>query len=147
VFVAPVADPARARQVTQETARSISGYLWAYTRRHLVILRDNQGTGDYRCSSVDLDTGQEITLTGKAGVRSFVWRVSRDYPAEMLFGVNERDRRYFDVIRIDVTTGASRLVFKNPGFSPYLDLVPQRRESILMETHLPAGDVVHLRRP
>jgi dienelactone hydrolase len=96
--------------------RSISGYLWAYTHRHLVIMRDNQGTEDYQCSSVDLDTGQEITLTSKAGVRSFVWHASRDYPAEMLFGLNERDRRYFDVVRIDVTTGASRLVFENPGF-------------------------------
>jgi hypothetical protein len=38
----------------------------------------------------------------------------------MLFGVNERDRRYFDVVRIDVTTGASRLVFENPGFSGLL---------------------------
>jgi hypothetical protein len=100
--------------------RSISGYLWAYTHRHLVILRDNQRTEDYRCSSVDLDTGQEITLTGRPAFRSFVWRASRDYPAEMLFGLNERDRRYFDVVRIDVTTGASRLVFENPGFSGLL---------------------------
>jgi hypothetical protein len=99
----PAAAPPDRRRVR------LFGYLWAYTRRHLVILRDNQGTEDYRCSSVDLDTGQEITLTGKAGVRSFVWRASRDYPAEMLFGVNERDRRHFDVVRIDVTTGASRL--------------------------------------
>jgi dipeptidyl aminopeptidase/acylaminoacyl peptidase len=120
VFVAPADDPTRARQVTQETGRSISGYLWAYTHRHLVILRDSQGTEDYRCSSVDLDSGQELTLTGQAGVRSFVWRASRDYPTEMLFGVNERDRRYFDAIRIDVTTGAHRLVFENPGFSGLL---------------------------
>ena len=120
VFVAPTADPTRTRQVTHETERSISGYLWAYTHRHLVILRDSQGTEDYRCSSVDLGTGQEITLTGQAGVRSFVWRTSRDYPTAMLFGVNERDRRYFDVIRIDVTTGARRLVFENPGFSGLL---------------------------
>lgn len=38
----------------------------------------------------------------------------------MLFGVNERDRRYFDVVRIDVTTGGRRLVFENPGFSGLL---------------------------
>jgi hypothetical protein len=38
----------------------------------------------------------------------------------MLFGLNERDRRYFDVVSIDVTTGASRLVFENPGFSGLL---------------------------
>jgi hypothetical protein len=31
VFVAPLNDIGRARQVTRETRRSISGYLWAYT--------------------------------------------------------------------------------------------------------------------
>ena len=67
VFVAPATDLTRARQVTQETGRSISGYLWAHTNRHLVILRDSQGTEDYRCSSVDLDSGQEIILIDKAG--------------------------------------------------------------------------------
>jgi dipeptidyl aminopeptidase/acylaminoacyl peptidase len=120
VFVAPPDDVGRARQVTQETQRSISGYIWAYSNRHLVVLRDSEGDENYRCYSVHLDTGRELTLTGRPGVRSFVWRASRDYPTEMLFGVNARDRRHFDVVRIDVTTGASRLVFENSGFSSLL---------------------------
>ena len=117
VFVAPVNDLARARQVTHETQRSISGYLWAYTNHHLVILRDPAGSENYRCASVDLDTGREVALVEQEGVRSFVWRASRDYPTEMLLGVNARDRRHFDVVRFDITTGASRLVFENPGYS------------------------------
>jgi hypothetical protein len=116
VFVAPLNDIARARHVTKETQRSISGYLCAYTNRHLVVLRDSDGDEYYRCQSVDLDTGKELTLTEQPGVRSFIWRASRDYPADMLFGVNARDRRHFDVARIDVTTGESRLVFENPGY-------------------------------
>jgi len=117
VFVAPVNDLARARQVTHERQRSISGYLWAYTNRHLVILRDGDGSENYRCASVDLDTGREVALVEQEGVRSFIWRASRDYPTEMLLGVNARDRRHFDVVRFDITTGASRTVFENPGYS------------------------------
>ena len=120
VFVAPVDDVGRSEQVTRETQRSIAGYGWAYTNRHLVVLRDSDGDENYRCCSVDLDTGQELTLTGQPGVRSFVWRASRDFPTEMLFGVNARDRRHFDVLRIDVATGASRLVFENSGYSGLL---------------------------
>jgi len=120
VFVAPLNDIGQARQVTWETRRSISSYLWAYTDRHLVVLRDSDGDENYRGHSVDLDTGQELALTEQPGVRSFIWRASSDYPTEMLFGVNACDRRHFDVVRIDVTTGESRLVFENSGYSGLL---------------------------
>lgn len=117
VFVAPVNDLARSRQITHERQRSISGYLWAYSNRHLVILRDGDGSENYRCASVDLDTGREVVLVDQEGVRSFVWRASRHYPTEMLLGLNARDRRHFDLVRFDITTGASRTVFANPGYS------------------------------
>jgi dipeptidyl aminopeptidase/acylaminoacyl peptidase len=120
VFVAPAGDLTHARQITHETDRSIAGYLWAYTNRHLVILRDPDGSENHHSYSVDIDTGHERALIEQAGVRSFIWRASRDHPAEMLFGVNARDRRYFDVVRVDVTTGKSRVVFENPGYSGFL---------------------------
>ena len=117
VFVAPVDDLAGARQVTHETQRSIAGYTWAYTNRHLVILRDADGSENHLCASIDLDTGSEVMLIAQEGVRSYVWRASPDHPTEMLFGSNARDRRHFDVVRIDITTGVSRVVFENPGYS------------------------------
>jgi hypothetical protein len=120
VFVAHVDDLAQSRQITRDTGRSIAGYIWAYTNRHLVILRDRDGSENHHCYSVDIETGRELTLLEQAGVRSFIWRASRDYPAEMLFGVNARDRRFFDVVRIDVTTGASSVVLENPGYSGLL---------------------------
>ena len=123
VFVAPAGDLTHARQITHETDRSIAGYLWAYTNRHLVILRDPDGSENHHSYSVDIDTGHERALIEQAGVRSFIWRASRDHPAEMLFGVNARDRRYFDVVRVDVTTGKSRVVFENPGYSGCLHLM------------------------
>jgi len=120
VFVAPVDDLAQSRQVTHDTGRSIAGYIWAYTNRHVVILRDRDGSENHHCYSVDIGTGRELTLFEQAGVRSFIWRASRDYPAEMLFGMNARDRRFFDVVRINITTGESSVVFENPGYSGFL---------------------------
>jgi dipeptidyl aminopeptidase/acylaminoacyl peptidase len=117
VFVAPIDDLAHARQVTHETNRSIAGFLWAYTDRHVVILRDRDGSENHQCFSVDIATGRELALIEQPGVRSFIWRASREHPTEMLFGVNARDRRHFDVVRVDITTGASRVVFENPGYS------------------------------
>jgi hypothetical protein len=120
VFIAPVDDLARARRITHETTRSIAAYHWAYTNRHLIVLRDPDGSENHQSHSVDIETGHEVTLVAQPGVRSFLWRASRDHPTEMLFGVNARDRRYFDVVRVDVTTGASRVVFENPGYSGLL---------------------------
>jgi dipeptidyl aminopeptidase/acylaminoacyl peptidase len=117
VFVAPVDDLGRARQVTHETGRSVAGYTWTYTNRHLVILRDRDGSENHHSYSVDINTGRELTLIEQTEVRSFIWRESRDHPAEIVFGMNARDRRYFDAVCVDVTTGASRVVFENPGYS------------------------------
>jgi dipeptidyl aminopeptidase/acylaminoacyl peptidase len=71
VFVAPVDDLTRARQLTHETERSITGYSWGYTNRHLVILRDRDGSENTLCYSIDIDTGHELALIDQAGVRSF----------------------------------------------------------------------------
>jgi dipeptidyl aminopeptidase/acylaminoacyl peptidase len=117
VFVAPVDDLTRARQVTHETQRSIADYAWAYTNRHLVILRDSDGSENYQCFSIDLATGQEVALVAQDGVRSYIWRASRDHPTAMLFGSNARDRRHFDVVRIDIVSGESHIVLENPGYS------------------------------
>ena len=120
LFTAPVNDLRHTRQVTQETHRSVSGYIWAYTNRHLVILRDGDGAENFRCYCLDLDTNHEVPLIEQEGVRSFIWRTSPDHPTEMLFGVNARDRRYFDVVRFDITVGTSHVVFENPGYSNLL---------------------------
>ncbi len=135
VFVAPVDDLTRARQVTHETDRSITGYIWTYTNRYLVIVRDRDGSENTLCYSIDLDTGRELALIDEPRVRSFIWRESRDHPTEVLLGVNARDRRFFDVVRVDVTTGASRVVFENPGYSGLLfdDMLTVRLASRVRE--------------
>lgn len=124
LFVAPAEEPARARQITHETNRSIAAYEWAFTNRHLVVLRDPDGSENFQSHCVDSETGDERTLIAQAGVRSFIWRVSRDHPTEMLFGVNARDRRYFDVVRIDITTGSSHVVFENLGYQGCSSMTP-----------------------
>ena len=39
----------------------------------------------------------------------------RDFPNEMLVGLNKRDKRVFDVYRVDLKTGESKLDTENPG--------------------------------
>jgi dipeptidyl aminopeptidase/acylaminoacyl peptidase len=120
LFVAPVTDPGSARPVTRITGRSISTYFrWAHTNRHLVFFRDRDGDENYRAFSVDIESEAAIPLTPDGGVKSILQEVSHKFPREMLIKHNQRDKRYFDLFRIDVVTSESRLVFENPDFGDF----------------------------
>jgi dipeptidyl aminopeptidase/acylaminoacyl peptidase len=118
LFVAPREDPAAARAVTFATDRNLSSYYrWAHTNRHLVFLQERDGDENWRASSVDLDSGATILLTPERGVKARIQEVDRKFPAEMLFSHNGRDKRYFDLYRINIASGDSRLLFENNEFA------------------------------
>jgi len=118
LWIAPVDDLAAARPVTRVTDRPISSFFqWAYTNRHVVIWQERNGDENWRASSVDIKDGTIVPLTPPRGVVSRLHEVSHRFPREMLIGHNERDRRYFDLFRIDVVTGKSTLVYENPQFA------------------------------
>jgi hypothetical protein len=97
-------------------ARQVTTYKWVYINRLLIIVRDRDGSENTFCYNIDIDTGHELALIDQPGIRSFIRCESRDHPTEVLLGLNARDRRCFDALRVDVTTGASHLVFQNPGY-------------------------------
>ncbi|HEU0082042.1 MAG TPA: S9 family peptidase [Bradyrhizobium sp.] len=118
LFVAPREDPAAARAVTHVTDRNLSSwYRWAHTNRHLVYYQERDGDENWRASSVDIDSGATVLLTPERGVKALVQEVDRKFPSEMLFRHNARDRRYFDLYRINIETGAGRLLFENNEFA------------------------------
>src|SRR5258707_101267 len=79
----------------------------AWTNKHIVFF-DTVGDENYRAYSVSLETGATIPLTPAGGTRSFVQQRSRRFPNEMLFGINARDRKLFDLVRIDIATAESQ---------------------------------------
>lgn len=117
LVMAAVEDVSHPRRLTHVTGRSLSTYFnWAFTNKHLVFFRDEAGDENYRPFSVAIDTGEVLPLL-PAGGRSFLQQRARRTPNEMLFGHNARDHSFFDLIRIDVTTGEARPLFQNPGFA------------------------------
>ena len=50
-------------------------------------------------------------------MRSYVKQVSARFPGELLFAHNQRDKRYFDVYRVNIATGDSTLVYRNDSFA------------------------------
>ncbi len=104
-----------ARQVTADKKRGIRIYLWSYAPDVLLYMQDNDGDENYHLYSVDLKENVVRDLTPFQGVRAQPIQASPERPNEILVGMNLKDRRWFDVYRIDLTTGAVVLDTKNPG--------------------------------
>ena len=118
LWVAPVGDLGSARPLTRATDRPISSFAqWAYTHRHIVFFQERDGDENWRASSVDIHDGTIVPLTPPRGVRCWLQEVSQRFPGEMLFSHNERDKRFFDLHRVDVVTGKSALLFENHRFA------------------------------
>jgi len=118
LWVAPLNDLAAARPVTRATDRPIGNFFqWAFTNRHIVFFQDRDGDENWRASSVDVADGAVVPLTPARGVRAFVQEVSHRFPREMLVSHNARDKRFFDIHRVDLVTGRSTLVFENHLFA------------------------------
>jgi dienelactone hydrolase len=104
--------------LTRETERSLMPALvWAGTGEHVVIFRDPAGKENYQAFSVSIRDHRELPLTPGGDTRSWCLGYSPRFPTKLLFALNARDQRYFDVICIDAVNGRSEILFENDGFS------------------------------
>jgi dipeptidyl aminopeptidase/acylaminoacyl peptidase len=119
VWVAPANDLAAAKAVTQDRKRGIQRYFWAYDNRHLVYLQDKDGDENSRAYALDLTTLEVRDLTPFKDTQARIEETSPDFPGEILVGLNDRDKQFHDLYRIDLGTGERTLVQQNEGFSGF----------------------------
>lgn len=103
------------RVVTHDTHQGIYGFDWAPDGRHLLYEQDAGGDENLHLFSVDLDGGLVRDLTPFQGIRVQNVFTNPRRPGEVLAGLNLRDRRVFDIYRIDLATGAVTPDTQNPG--------------------------------
>ena len=104
------------RPVTHDTGRGIQDYLWAHDDRHLMYVRDKDGSEDFRLYDVDLETGVERDLTPLDGVQCRLIVHCKDFPNDVLIAINKDNPQLHDVYHLDLTTGALEKIVDNPGF-------------------------------
>jgi dipeptidyl aminopeptidase/acylaminoacyl peptidase len=118
VWVAPIADPTAERALSKVTDRDISWeFYWTYDNKHLVFFREQGGDENWRGHAVDVASGEIRTITPGPGVHAYVQQTSVHFPGELLIAHNARDKRFFDVHRVNVATGESKLVYQNDRFA------------------------------
>lgn len=113
VFVQKVGETEAVR-VTSVTERDIPGFFWANDNR-IVYSLDEGGDENFHLYAVDRDGSNLLDLTPYEETRAGVVDDLRDDPEHMLIQHNRRDKRAFDVFKINVNTGESKQLVENPG--------------------------------
>ncbi len=113
IWVTP-RDKSEPRRLTAETARDIPGYIFK-SNEHIVYVKDNGGDENYRLLSVNVTGGEPKDLTPFDSVTITIVDGLEHFPDEMLIGMNKRNKQIFDVYRVNIRTGDTKLVAENPG--------------------------------
>lgn len=120
VWVGPVQDPSAAKPVTKEKSRGVRTFLFPYASDYVLYRQDKGGDENWHIYAVDLKTGQIKDLTPFEGIAAQIQGVSQKIPNEVLIGMNDRDKKLHDLYRVDIRTGARKLVRQNDGFAGFV---------------------------
>jgi dipeptidyl aminopeptidase/acylaminoacyl peptidase len=113
VWVAPMAAIGEARVITTDKKRGIRFYAWAYSSQHIIYMQDEGGNEDWHIYAVPIDGGPGRDLTPFAGVSARIEQLSLDHPEALAVAINDRDKAWHDLYRIDINTAERQLLFEN----------------------------------
>jgi dipeptidyl aminopeptidase/acylaminoacyl peptidase len=102
------------KPLTAEKGHGVQHYTWSYNG-HLIFGLDRNGDENWNIHTLDIHSGAVRNLTPYQGVRCFVVALNPNFPDDMLVAMNLRNRNFHDVYRINLKTGDTRMVHRNPG--------------------------------
>ena len=118
LFVARIDDLASARPVTRITDRNIAPfYRWAQTNSHIIFFQEHDGDENWRASSVNIRNNAVTALSPAQGVKCRLVQIDRKFATDVLLAHNGRDKRYFDLYRVNVLNGSSELLYENKEYA------------------------------
>lgn len=120
VWVAPLNAPDQAKPVTDDKERDIRGYSWAYNSKQILYSQDKKGDENWHVYATDVETGETKDLTPVENVHARIQETSKDFPNEILVGLNDRIPQLHDIWRVNLETGERELVQENAGVVAYV---------------------------
>ena len=122
VYVKGVNEPfSAARLLTTETKRPVAGYFWTRDSKYILYAKDNAGDENFNVYAVDpsakppagADAPPSRDLTGLKGVRVMIYEVPKSDPDIVYIGLNDRDKAWHDLYKLQISTGEKTLIRKN----------------------------------
>lgn len=111
----------KARPMTNDPARPVRAYFWSRDGKYLLFNQDKGGDENFNTYAVNpaesLPAGQAVPtardLTGLKGVRVQIVNVPLTDPNTLYIGLNDRDKAWHDLYKLNLTTGEKTLVRQN----------------------------------
>jgi dipeptidyl aminopeptidase/acylaminoacyl peptidase len=113
IWLAPVGDIGAARVITDDRKRGIRFHGWAYDGTHILYMQDEGGTEDWHIYAVAIEGGPARDLTPFAGVNARIQQLSLDEPGVVAIALNDRDKAWHDLYRVELASGERDLLFEN----------------------------------
>ena len=107
-------DGGEAKPITHEK-RNLYFFAFAPDGRHVLFFEDGDGDENDHLFSASIDGAEVRDLTPFRGVRAQNVIASAARPDEVLVALNLRDRKLFDLYRVNLRSGAVTLAARNPG--------------------------------
>ena len=101
-------------RITNETERSVAGYMWADNQR-LLYMKDSAGDENYQLYGVHRDGSDDRAYTAFDGVRTSLIDDLEEQQGVVMIGMNKRNPEVFDPYRLNIETGELTLLAENPG--------------------------------
>lgn len=137
VWVLSVDAMDEARPLTDERLRGVSSFRWAADGATLLYLQDSNGDENTRLYAVDVASGAARALT-PAGARAEIIGASATDPGAVIVSLNDRDRGWPDVVRIDLATGARTVLERNDGRRGFVSVLLDRDNAVRVGMRLQA---------
>ena len=122
VWVKGVDEPfEKARPLTAEKKRPVGGYFWSRDSKYIMFVKDDDGDENFNVFMVNPAAAPAegskvpapLNLTNAKGVRVIIYNVPEAEPDSIYIGINDRDKAWHDLYKVQISTGAKTLVREN----------------------------------
>ena len=122
IWVKGVDEPfEKARPLTAEKKRPVGGYFWSWDSKRILFVKDNDGDENFNVYSVDpagspadgAKVPASVNLTSATGVRTAIYNVPQSEPDFIYIGLNDRDKAWHDLYKVQISSGKKTLVREN----------------------------------
>ena len=116
LYITPGPSLEGAQQVTDFKEPGIKGFYWLPSGKNIILLKDVNGTGQFRLYSVDLDSRATRDLTAEyKEINAKVFRVS-SVDDKAIIGINNRNPMFHDLYLLDLANGSLSPIYQNTQF-------------------------------
>ncbi len=119
LHIAPVDNMSSSTVLTHETGHGITSYLWAWTGKHILYPKDTDGDENDHIYCSNIITGETKDLTPFKDTKAEIVATSHRHPEEIIVALNNRNPKYHDLWRLNISTGETTMILQNDEYAGF----------------------------